>query len=101
MLQSDSLLVLRAITLLAGLAIVVPFAGFGGFWWPMPEHVQAQFGLPAGSWKPGVFLLLLLTWILNHWPSNGWSFVKRQSHFGPKVTVLGICFLGYLYGLLA
>lgn len=75
------------------------FGVFGGFWWMLPPHAQAQFGLPARAWAPGVFLALLLCWLFNRLPSQGLNIVARQPMFAPKVVFLFVCGLAFAYGV--
>jgi hypothetical protein len=80
-------------------SLALPFALFAGFWWMLPISVQAEFRLPTNQALPLVFLAMSFAWLFNRWPSNGLAFVRRQRLFGPKLIGLGICSLGYLYGL--
>lgn len=91
---------LNRLAILIALLLVVPAAVLGGFWWTLPIHVQAEFGLPGAAWRSGAYVVLLFAWTFNQWPSHGIAFVSEQPFFRTKVVGLAVCVVGYAYGLL-
>ena len=101
--QILSAILVRLVSFLSPIygGIEVALALFSGFWWLLPSHIQAQFGLPTNKLTPGWILLVLYAGVFNLLPMYGMAHVRRQRFFGLKVRGLIVCTAGYLVGFIA